>query len=59
MCFRYCKRARCNCTSSFRSWINEYDEYGESLFSGHGNALFNSTNKIKKLQKQKWTENGE
>ena len=30
-------------TSSLRRWINEYDEYGESAFPGHGNALFNST----------------
>jgi len=35
-----------------RRWINEYDEYGESAFPDHGNALFNSTYKIKKLQKQ-------
>ena len=27
---------------SLRRWINEYDEYGESAFPGHGNALFNS-----------------
>jgi len=33
-------------------WINEYDEYGEIAFPGHGNAIFNSTYKIKKLQKQ-------
>lgn len=26
---------------SLRRWINEYDEYGESAFPGHGNALFN------------------
>lgn len=26
--------------SSLRRWINEYDEYGESAFPGHGNALF-------------------
>ena len=25
---------------SLRRWINEYDEYGESAFPGHGNALF-------------------
>ena len=29
---------------SLRRWINEYDEYGESAFPGHGNALFNYTN---------------
>jgi transposase len=39
-------------SSSLRRWINEYDEYGESAFPGHGNALFNSTYEIKKLQKQ-------
>jgi len=38
--------------SSLRRWINEYDEYGESAFPGHGNVLFNSTYEIKKLQKQ-------
>ena len=38
--------------ASLRRWINEYDEYGESAFPGHGNALFNSTYEIKKLQKQ-------
>lgn len=38
--------------SSLRRWINEFDEYGESAFPGHGNALFNSTYEIKKLQKQ-------
>lgn len=38
--------------SSLRRWINEYDEYGESAFPGHGNALFNSSYEIKKLQKQ-------
>ena len=29
--------------SGLRRWINEYDEYGESAFPGHENALFNST----------------
>ena len=38
--------------SSLRRWINEYDEYGESAFPGHGNALSNSTYEIKKLHKQ-------
>jgi transposase len=37
--------------STLRRWINEYDEYGESAFPGHGNALFNATYEIKKLQK--------
>ena len=38
--------------SSLRRWINEYDEYGESAFPGHGNALFNSEFEIKKLEKE-------
>ena len=38
--------------SPLRRWINEYDQYGESAFPGHGNALFNSTYEVKKLQKQ-------
>lgn len=33
---------------TLRRWKNEYDEYGESAFPGHGNALFNSIYKIKK-----------
>ena len=32
--------------------MSALDEYGESAFPGHGNALFNSTYEIKKLQKQ-------
>jgi len=39
-------------TGSLRHRINEYDEYGESAFPGYGNALFNSTYEIKKLQKE-------
>jgi transposase len=38
--------------SSLRRWFNEYDEYGKSAFPGHGNALFNSTYEIKKLEKE-------
>ena len=38
--------------STLRRWINEYDQYGESAFPGQGNALFNSTYEVKKLQKQ-------
>ena len=38
--------------SSLRRWVNEYDEYGESAFPGHGNALLNTAYEIKKLQKQ-------
>ncbi|WP_196590044.1 transposase [Pectinatus frisingensis] len=41
-----------NSTSSLRCWVNEYDEYGESAFPGHGNALFNCTYEIKKLHKE-------
>lgn len=32
---------------SLRGRNNEYDEYGESAFPGHGNALFNSTYEVK------------
>ena len=39
-------------SSSLRRWINEYDEYEESAFPCHGNALFNSTYEIKKLQRK-------
>jgi transposase len=38
--------------ATLRRWIDEYDEYGESAFPGRGNALFNSTYEIKKLQKE-------
>jgi len=34
------------------SKINEYDEYVESAFPSYGNALFNSTYEIRKLQEQ-------
>ena len=40
--------------SSLQPWINEYDEYGESTFPGHGNVLQNSTYEIKKLQTYNW-----
>jgi len=30
----------CISGTTLRRWINEYDEYGESAFPGHGNALF-------------------
>lgn len=47
--------------SSLRRWINEYDEYGESAFPWHGNALFNSTMKLKssknKSNNWKWRMN--
>ena len=38
--------------NSLYRWISEYEESGESAFPGHGNALFNSTYEVKKLQKQ-------
>jgi len=38
-------------SNTLRRWINEYNEYGESAFPGHGSALFNATYEIKKLQK--------
>ena len=38
--------------SILHRWINEYDQYGESAFPGHGNALLNSAYEIKKLEKQ-------
>ena len=41
--------------SSLRRWINEYDEYGESAFPGHGNALFNHAYEIKKLERENAT----
>ena len=28
--------------NSLYRWINEYEEYGESAFPGHGSALYNS-----------------
>ena len=42
---------QCISATSLRRWVNEYDEYGESAFPGHGNALLNSTYEIKKLEK--------
>lgn len=38
--------------STLRRWMNEYDQYGESAFPGHGNALFNSTYEMKKTPKE-------
>lgn len=46
-------------TSSLRRWINGYDEYGESAFPGHGNALFNSDYEIQKLQRENAALRGE
>ncbi len=37
--------------NSLYRWINEYEEYGESAFPGHGSALYNSQYEIKKLKK--------
>ncbi|MTK12277.1 MAG: transposase [Clostridiaceae bacterium] len=33
-------------------WISEYEEYGESAFPGHGNALYSCQYKIKKLRQE-------
>ena len=41
-----------NSGCSLRRWINEYDEYGESAFPGHGNALFNSTVRPERLRRK-------
>ena len=38
--------------SSLHRWMNEYDEYGESAFPSYGNALFNSSYELKKLEKE-------
>ena len=36
--------------STLRRWINEYDQYGESAFPGHGTALYSYQYEIKKLK---------
>ena len=36
--------------TTLRRWINEYDEYGESAFPGHGNAPMKSRNYKNKLK---------
>jgi len=38
--------------NSVYRWINEYEEFGESAFPGHGSALYNSQYEIKKLQRE-------
>jgi len=38
--------------NSLYRWINEYEEYGESAFPGHGSALYNSQYQIKKLKRE-------
>ncbi|MBP2643346.1 MAG: family transposase [Firmicutes bacterium] len=38
--------------NSLYRWINEYQEYGESAFPGHGSALYNSQYEIKKLNRE-------
>ena len=38
--------------NSLYRWINEYEEFGESAFPGHGSALYNSQYEIKKLQRE-------
>ena len=39
-------------SGTLRCWMNEYDEYGESVFPGHGSALFNSDYEIRKLKRE-------
>ena len=36
--------------NSLYRWINEYEEYGESAFPGHGTALYSYQYEIKKLK---------
>ena len=36
--------------STLRRWINEYDQYGESAFPGHGSALYSYQYEIRKLK---------
>ena len=36
--------------NSLYRWINEYEEYGESAFPGHGSALYSYQYEIKKLK---------
>lgn len=33
-------------------WINEYEEYGESAFPGHGTALYSYQYEIRKLKNE-------
>lgn len=36
--------------NSLYRWISEYEEYGESAFSGHGSELYSYQYEIKKLK---------
>ena len=36
--------------NSLYRWISEYEEYGESVFPGHGTALYSYQYEIKKLK---------
>ncbi|WMM26044.1 transposase [Tissierella sp. MB52-C2] len=38
--------------NSLYRWINEYEEYGESTFPGHGTALYSYQYEIKKLRQE-------
>lgn len=38
--------------NSLYRWISEYEEYGESAFPGHGNALYSYQYEIKKLKQE-------
>ncbi|GKU23655.1 transposase [Clostridium folliculivorans] len=38
--------------NSLYRWINEYEEYGESAFPGHGTALYSCQYEIKKLRQE-------
>lgn len=38
--------------NSLYRWIGEYEQYGESAFPGHGTALYNSQDEIKKLKRE-------
>jgi len=33
-------------------WVDEYEEYGENAFPGHGSALYTSQYEIKKLKRE-------
>ena len=39
-------------SNTLRRWIKEYEEYGESAFPGHGNALLNINYEMKKIIKE-------
>lgn len=39
-------------TNTLHRWLNEFEEYGDRAFPGHGNTLFNSEYEIKKLKRE-------